>query len=965
MRKLSFVEDHDWGVALSDADYAQAIAAIGLMIPGSGTHDFSKDLDIFPQWAFDRWMATEAPLPWGSPFSDDWKPLIDTVSPDQARNLWMGFIDKVRQVRRPKSDQPRPLRLYFERSSLVFWENLPSDYMHLLQLFTMPEVAVDSFSLPWWDGRKRRCQKTWHWPLRVGSLPTLAGEVLLDTIKDNPAWYYDKLLRFVDPIGSDETCDLLLAPYQALKSKTKIAPGFLRSSAVLVFGTEDHEKLDVDGVLRFADAVEASAVVMLPDTGNAGEQARQFFDALTHDEPLDAAASHAARLRDGLPGPLVFSDRDFLSRTRLTTVAWQHARRMARAGDFKTADRMRSEVSAPWFGAESAGASDVARAMEETSSTVKEKPRYLQANVWAPKTNEANSEWSDAQAFRKGIWHGVETYIAELAKGATSELEPFPDLELPENQLENELRVALTAPNCVVISDDMLEYKRGGPEHYRNVSSVVFPGQTLENYSVDDPTGLQSAATCIMRLPEEGASSFGGFMLMPLTSDPVEARLSVIYENRVLQTALLRGPVVGKTEDTTESTQGIRLSPEGVVRASLEELDERRRFDAAFILNHTSSGASHVTIIKDGDIKLREVGGDISATTEIGDVLVESTNNPDEFNSIRSIALRRLLVSLALKGVKIRDHFVVDSGFSDSSDRPISRIQILTTRPEAGAPLEFVYDGYAPDDDDAKLCPNHKNALDKGECGDCPHKRGAEYVCAMRFWGMSKVIERHKYQAGLPEGDYVRINEAVGPRNAIPRPSRALAAWSKKAEDFTGGAEALKDLQATLAAVAKHASAVETWSKWRDEAKHNPSLLLMLTHTDWQGSDAVLEIAKSESLVDGRIDDRIVGKAEPARIVIILGCSTADRQRRYTSMPGRFRHAGANIVVATLTDILGRHAAPAAKELLIGLDECWTNKPKERALGDVMTRLRRRLLSKGLPIGMAIIAYGDADWRLE
>ena len=965
MRRLSFVEDHDWGGYLSDTDYAQAIAAVGLMIPAPGSPDFLKDPDIFPKWAFDLWMATEAPLPWGSPFRSDWKMLLKTISPTDAQQLWAAFTDEVREVRRAKSDLPRPLRLHFERRSLVSWKDLRDDYMQLLQLFATPGVAVDSFSLPWWDKRKRRRQKNWHWPLRVGSLPTVAGEALLERIKTNPAWYYDQLLSFVDPFGSDETCDLLLVPYESLESKTRGPQELLRSSAVLVFGAEGHEKLDINSISRFADTVEASAVVILPDTGLPEKQAQQLFEALTHDEPLDAAASNAASVRDGLPGPMVFSDRDFLARTRLSTVAWQHARRHARGGDLLTADRMLSEVSASWFGAESAGASDIARAMKETSGDVKEKPRYLQANVWAPKTGKAHSEWSGAQAFRMGVWHGVETYIAELAKDAKSELEPFPDLELPENQLENELRVALTAPNCVVTTHSLFEENhRGGPEVYQEVASRFFPDYASEKYLSEDMTDTLSAATCIMRLPEEGASSFGGFLLMPLTSDPVEARISVLHENRVLQTALLRGPVVGRTDDTSESKQGIRLSPEGIVRASLEELDERRRFNAAFIFNHASGGASHVTVVKDGDIKIREVGGDISATTEIGDVLVDSTNNPDAFKSIKSAAVRRLLVSLALKGVKIRDHFVIDSGFSDSADRPIKRIQILSARPEAGAPLEFVYEGYAPDDD-AKLCPNHKNAMDNGDCGDCPHKRGAEYVCAMRFWGMSKVIERHKYQAGLPNGDFVRINEAVGLRNAIPRPNRALVAWSKNAEDFTGGSEALKDLQSTLKAVAKHASTVQTWKKWRDEAKRDPSLLLMLTHTDWQGGDAVLEIAESEGLVDGRIDDRIVGKAEPARIVVILGCSTADRQRKYTSMPGRFRHAGANIVLATLTDILGRHAAPAANELLIGLDECWNTKSKERALGDVITRMRRRLLSKGLPIGMALIAYGDADWRLE
>jgi len=785
---------------------------------------------------------------------------------------------------------------------------------------------------------------------------------LLRKIQKKPRNFYKTLLQFVDPAGSDDSCDLLLLPQSALTSTSEP----LQASAVVVFGLPTSGEFDADEIVRIRDATRASAVVFLPDSSPPDRQASRFFEALTHNEALDTAAAIAAGVRDGLGSPWIFCERHFLARTRLHSVALQHARRLAHAGKLKHAQRIQREVTKSWFGAESAGATRIAREIARTSAATVEKPRYLQTGVRVRSEDSKYQNWRKTRRFRLHTWHLVDAFIDQLADGAISKLSPFPDLELPQDEEWHKLRVALTAVNCAIISDPVLtrpaDLKFDGESLSRKIEKKF---GTLPSYFADSTTDAPSAAGCTIDLPSEGASSFAGFLLMPLTPDPVTARLSVIYENRVLQTALLRGPVSKKGGGTGKSRDKIRLVPEGIVRASFQDLDERRHFDAAFIFNHGASGASQATLIKDGDVKLRDVSGDVPAWTEIGDVLVEATDNPDAFRSIRSVALRKLLVKLALKGVKIRGHFVEDSGLDDSAESPIRRIQIISARPEASPPLEFVYDGYAPDEDDAKLCPNHKIAMKNGACGNCPHQRGAEYVCALRFWGMSKVIERHQYRPTLPEGDYVRLNETIG-EHAIPRPAHALFAWSKRATNFTGGADALAELQNRLRIVATNASAVKTWKRWRDEVKNKrPSLLLMLAHTDWEGGNAVLEIAAKERLVDSRIDKRIVGEEDPASIVVVLGCSTADRSRGYTSLPSSFRRAGAKIVVATLTDVLGRHAAPAAQELLSGLDKCWASKEKARALGDILTRLRRRLISRGLPIGMALVAYGDADRRIE
>ena len=35
-----------------------------------------------------------------------------------------------------------------------------------------------------------------------------------------------------------------------------------------------------------------------------------------------------------------------------------------------------------------------------------------------------------------------------------------------------------------------------------------------------------------------------------------------------------------------------------------------------------------------------------------------------------------------------------------------------------------------------------------------------------------------------------------------------------------------------------------------------------------------------------------------------------------------------------------------------------------RVFGDVMQRIRRNLLGRGIPIILAVAAYGDADWQI-
>ena len=70
------------------------------------------------------------------------------------------------------------------------------------------------------------------------------------------------------------------------------------------------------------------------------------------------------------------------------------------------------------------------------------------------------------------------------------------------------------------------------------------------------------------------------------------------------------------------------------------------------------------------------------------------------------------------------------------------------------------------------------------------------------------------------------------------------------------------------------------------------------------------------------------------------------------------------LCLATLTPVLGRHAADVARRLVGRMAQAWQAEPGRWSIGDLMTGIRRELLAAGFPIGLALVAFGDADWRL-
>jgi hypothetical protein len=462
-------------------------------------------------------------------------------------------------------------------------------------------------------------------------------------------------------------------------------------------------------------------------------------------------------------------------------------------------------------------------------------------------------------------------------------------------------------------------------------------------------------------LPAVGQSDLVHFQLP--TGDAggiVDARIVLLHENRVLQTARLTVPVAA--DYTNETRPPYELKAEAALRLRLDDLSNRASFDGAFVLNHDRDGLSGVLAISGKYAELLKPQGLEDKVLSIRgrlEQLVTDTKPPADLDDPRIVDL---FIFLARNGFLLRSYFASKLAGADL-DRQ-SRIQVLAAEPTAYLPVEFFYDHVSPLPT-AHLCERAKAALLGPGCAqDCPSRTDSSVVCPLGFWGLNRVIERHTTDnSKLPRWDFALAAEPSSGRNRLRTLSSAVLGTNTKVDGFRAGSSA-ELLDALNLATGSKATMAADWDAWTsDVATKSPPLLVVLPHT-LKDSDqiAIMEIGTTAQLQADQVDATYVGSDKTGPIVILLGCSTAAGQITYEEFPARFRMAGAAIVLGTLTKVLGRNAAPVAKQLVETMTEL--TKQESQTFGDVMLKLRRRMLLGGVATVLAVVAYGDADWLL-
>ena len=551
---------------------------------------------------------------------------------------------------------------------------------------------------------------------------------------------------------------------------------------------------------------------------------------------------------------------------------------------------------------------------KELSYSVEDSDRGYRSPPPAPTMRESGLRFLQARLLSRRDRHQVDVRIGVPDRGWMSVDKPFP---VPRERPE--------------------------PKGYR--LTVIFW----------EPRACPEPRVETLWLPKTGNSVPVSFPL-PEGVTSIEARITVLHNNRVLQTGVLRAALGGN------EPASFRL--DAMPRTRLEGLAARSEFDAALVLNHDGDGTPRLTASSDGQavVLALDAGATEKLTRILGAKISAIADHPARFKGLGSPGSVELLRELAQKGAVLHDHLCKHTGLARLADA--RRIHITSARAETFFPAELLY-RFRPPSDTATLCPHALKALKTGDCtSECASDK-REAVCPLGFWGLSKVIERH---AHTPE-DHDRIArdfelrpEPVRERSPLSIAGGALLAASGKVSTFK------KDAVTRLLARLKkrgHAMLANTWREWETFVGNGkPRLLILLPHHDKNDEgEEFLEIGQSERLEIDQIWDETVRYMPngPNPVVLLMGCETNLTEISFENPVTRFRDHGAAVVVSTIATILGRHASPATESLVHLLDKMADGK---HSFGDIMLRLRQQLVATSTPMALGLTSYGDADWIL-
>lgn len=828
----------------------------------------------------------------------------------------------------------------------------------------------------------------WNWPLKVGFLGDARSLELRKKLEEYTQTERDwlaPLVSFAELNSETDRCDLLLIPQalqKALALSRKIGTK-VSADCILVTGMTTEKPEDIPA---FADALRriiSTAGIGLVDVHEEAfyHWFTELIRELSHNHPIDVALFQASRAAN-LPKPFLIASRQLVEFSKLSESIKILGEKMRNSGlesgfEIDWSDARSFGIDEGQYDAGSLGSiladrsDDFIFDRESTSATTTSKINdAFMKNLSVEQPAKNSVRWIQAQVFDAGR-DGPERAVRTLRSGGRYETAirigmeeqgwlqntaEFPDEVLPKDRSSVELTVVFTEPSLFT-----------EPQ----VSTVVLP-----------PDGNSSICKFPFYLREDIRE--------------IEARISILYRNRILQTAILDADVASRNSEL-DNDNPITLTPEVMVRADLSGLKDRRDFDAAFILNEDLSGGPKLTAIKDSFVAFTTPVGLDDFNKQVDTFLTWIADDHENYSGLDSPGTVELLWNLAKHGRALYRSLLENSqqsqlaaivfSLSQEEHRSMNpkRIQIVSARPDTRLPFEFLYDRLAPEGGNAKLCPNAKTALEHGGClKDCPgFKEPEAHVCPLAFWGLSHIIERHthtqEFNPTAVAGDFRFQAEPVESRRHLNDVFKNVLFAATDKADVSLVDEVMKTpikgiakMNATLNTITgRPPSWARTWPEWREEMKGDPSpsMLLMLTHTvSVPGGISALEIEDGKDAATMLLESTsleslkpYLKKAQPP-IVLLIGCSTGIAKIEFTGFITGFRQIGAAIIVSTGAAILGRHAVPVTEELLKFLNE-FSSQPSV-SFGEVMRQVKQRMLAQGFPMVLTMMSYGDADWQI-
>lgn len=436
----------------------------------------------------------------------------------------------------------------------------------------------------------------------------------------------------------------------------------------------------------------------------------------------------------------------------------------------------------------------------------------------------------------------------------------------------------------------------------------------------------------------------------------LRARLIVVHAGRVLQSGVFDGPVVGPDATSAEATWRLDALP----RADLAGLPARQRFHASVLLEPGSTVVTDPSSDQPTSFKAPPILGRLQ--DHINATFTDIAKRPDEYSpGLSSQASVDVIRVLAMHGAQLRRE--LEAAGLKGPILKADRLQVVATTSSVRLPIEVLYDGDAPLPT-APLCPHAVEALTDGQCpAGCDQKQGGgEVICPLRFWGLSRVIERHiESSSQMPNGgDFSLRPEPSGARQQLRLFEASAVAGSNRVDKLLpSGLDMLRKKLAALGTQATRHRLAADWSDWTTiVGTARPTLLMLLPHTRLQSVQPALEVG-NDWLMLANLTAAHIQQHGGTPLVVLLGCETDVDPTETFSIVTTCRHVGAAVVIAFGATIAVVHAVPAAEELIDQLARATPG-----TVGDAVLATRRRLVAKGWLAALDLTAYGDADWQL-
>jgi hypothetical protein len=971
-----------WGHGLSDEVAARALLLTGLLPPSMSRRQTLPEAAELAKLLTSRWRRLHG-RPWDWRWRERTARLIreqrDVFRLVEGGNVLLGAANN------DWNSEGRGLRV-----EVNIPDQLDSSFLYM----TLLRGGAHSAFLR----RKFEGELAWSWPLRIGLASDsrlLAGVAPYSSLR---ALFSE--FRFE---RAPMRANLLL--FDASLSEVTKARSQYRSStdAAIIFGGVGETDMSLWRMLALlSEATGAQGVFIFDRLNESRAQAttRGLIKYLSHDLPLDSAVAKLAA--EHHVSVFAWATRSLAEATSIREQGRILARRLQQMPDAKfQVDRetfglrpespttrtrgidllrdllmfgQKHRTDTTWVRAEELGATLEARlrspeeaAAEGTTGVDKQEPIRFDRESRGARTlaalAEAVAAESDTDAARREARYlqaRVETPAGRAIRGAAQ--------LLPSREYVACVFIGARHSGWLGLDEPLKTPEP--PEGSPLILDVLF----WEPQASPVPQVMQ------LKLQPRGDTGVIAFPFRTAEDQTIfSARIAVYHRNRNLQTGLLRG-LVGK-----EPAQ-LRFTPDAAPQPKFVGLTDRIGADVSIIVNDDPSGDMQAFVYRDREASVGRVSdepnlsvnvdpsqaGTLGKLTDaLGRAITRITTNPDDYDDLSKEGSRTLLLELALHGNALLTRLRKHSQMRDLFDK-VEYIQIVTAHVDAFFPIEYLYDGEVPEDN-ANVCGDPlaqaaPGALASGTCCGAYDADPLHTICPLRFWSLSKVIERH---AHLPEhtdlGSQFQLRSTgVSARNRLLDPLRcAVLAASTSAA--AADQNTVTNLRAKLDAVlrTKPVSLANDWASWAsDIARTSPNLLILLPHHEQAAGFDLLEIGGDKRRSMQIRPEHVRSPQDPnARpIVLLIGCQTNAAKIDLEGFVPAFQDAGAVIIVSTIATILGRHAGPAAAAIVEELKK--HEGDVNATFGEVMRTVRRGLLAKGTPMVLGLTSYGDADWRI-